>query len=116
MSIDTKDPSPGKTWTSKWAALTIQPAVGTMRRKVLDVIRTYGPLSADQVTIRGFGHLKHPYTIRPRLTELVDIGWLEKIPGDFHMNRQGNPEQVFRLTKMAKWRDESDKPPVGSIK
>ena len=116
--IDDHPPASGKTWTSRLAALKIEPVVGSMRRIVLDVIREHGPRSADEITKLGWSEDKHPYTVRPRLTELVDLGWLEKAPGAFKLNRQGNPEQVFQLTQEAIWRDlgESAKPALEVVK
>jgi hypothetical protein len=109
MNIDNRPASPGKTTTSALAAMKIQPKVGTMRRIVLDTIRNFGPLTADEITKHGFGPNKHPYTIRPRITELVDAGWLEHEPRSYRVNRGGSPEMVFKMTLLAKWRDSTEK-------
>tara|TARA_R110000765_G_scaffold423303_1_gene531977 strand:+ start:713 stop:1084 length:372 start_codon:yes stop_codon:yes gene_type:complete len=109
MSKSDKLSSSGKRKTSALALMKIQPKVGTMRRIVLDTIREFGPLTADEITKHGFGPNKHPYTVRPRVTELVDEGWLEPEPETYRTNRGGSPEMVFKLTLLARWRDNTIK-------
>jgi len=51
--------------------------------------------TADELLRADFKSF-NPYTIRPRLTELVDFGLLY-VRGDMRLNRRGNNEMVYRV-------------------
>jgi transcription initiation factor IIE alpha subunit len=60
--------------TSRAAAKSTLPAAGTQRRKVLDFVRTYGPVTDEEIQ-DGLG--MNQSTQRPRRVELCNDGLIK---------------------------------------
>lgn len=62
---------------SHQAAQAIAPTVRGLRKKTLDAFKTFGPMTADAAAIRM---QRTPFSIRPRVSELHKLGFLEPAP------------------------------------
>jgi predicted ArsR family transcriptional regulator len=93
--IDRYPHTPGhrQTDTSADAADAMQPLAETVRASCLDVLKSRGPLTADETAdALGLSIL----TVRPRMTELRQMG-LARDSGDRRPNRSGKSAIVWEL-------------------
>lgn len=80
--------------TSREAAASIEPAIHTLRRKVLDAIRAHGGLTDEQgIELTGMS----PSTYRPRRIELVESRLVED-SGLTRKTKSGRWAAVWRAT------------------
>ena len=92
--LDPATPSaiPGTAATSVLAAQRVAPKAGTVRARILDMIRLKDGLTRDELEqLLGIS----PNTLNPRLRELEEMGWIE----DSRMvrpTRSGSPAIVWR--------------------
>lgn len=83
--------------TARQAAKLVKPRTGSQRWKVLSVVLSMGNYgqTRDQLTeATGLG----PNSIRPRVKELLDQGYLEVASGRTRMNAQGSHVEVLTAT------------------
>lgn len=86
--------------TSKAAALDVYPRSGTQRRLVLLYIYREGDLGAtrDEVALELD---MSPNTVRPRIKELIDAGWVET-NGQMRPTPLGRAAEVLIATERAR--------------
>jgi DNA-binding MarR family transcriptional regulator len=82
--------------TSRAAAEAIAPKMRELHRLILAALANHGALTADEIADRLS---RHVLTIRPRLTELKELGYVESA----RITRPsaiGNSMRVMRLTQL----------------
>jgi len=92
--LDPATPSaiPGTAPTSIATAQRVAPKMGTVRARILDMIRLKDGLTRDELEqLLGIS----PNTLNPRLRELEEMGWIED-SRTTRPTRSGSPAIVWR--------------------
>lgn len=86
--------------TAKSAALEVMPRTGTQRRRVLDMIRRFAEHGCTRDDIAEDLDLS-PNTVRPRVKELIDGGWVAVHPVAVGRSASNRRAELLILTEYA---------------
>jgi hypothetical protein len=103
-SLEQNDAVCGKKDASYWASVRVWPTTGTARRRVVDILKD-GPLTRAQLYAQtGL----NPNTVRPRVLEAIDGGWIQQAQGRGTVD--GN--ELLELTPKARREIGAEMPPA----
>ena len=81
--------------TSRRAAESMIQAAATLEVAVMDALRIYGPMTSDEIADAIWATV---LAVRPRITELKALGWLEDT-GDRRANASGRMAAVVKTRR-----------------
>lgn len=84
--------------TSRTAAKKMALRAGTLKALCYDEIKK-SPAAADQIAERIN---RTPFAVRPRITELIQLGWVRK-SGRKHTNKSGMEADIVEVVPQISW-------------